>query len=161
MIEPILIVPAALVAITYWYVMSLMAINMRNQFSDEIDTYLGDDENPEELKLYVINAFEDSLDHWLPIKFLYFFFLARKNKDKPALASRLKSMYGEEHVIKAGKLLGKMLAVNLRLSPIQYLTLSLVGINVIFFMVLFHLPGIAFQKLSEKTETAIQRAAHF
>ena len=67
----VIVIPA------YWLLMLNAAINARANYIDEVDAYLGNDENPEELKLLIYHFFDQSLSHFLPsMALLYFLFLS-------------------------------------------------------------------------------------
>lgn len=144
----------------YWVLRINSAIDARQNFVDEVDEYLGNEKHPEELKLLVYHFFEECMDNLLPTKvWLYFVFFSNGRNSKHSL-EKLKEKFGKDEIKEAFKLISKLMSVNVRLSPIQYI---LFGLTVLFFSIvsiLFFLPGKAFDSMKIKTESALYRAIH-
>ncbi len=150
--ESTILIPIFLVIIVpvYWLLRINSAINARSNFSDEVDTYLGDENNPGELKLLVYHFFEECLDNLLPTKaWLYFIFLSNGKSSKHSLVM-LKEKFGVDETEKALKIIYKLMSVNIRLSPVQYILFGLTLLLVSIVSVLFILPGKALDRMVTK-----------
>lgn len=123
------------------------AVKARGSLAQEVDGYLGREDRPEELKLLVYRAFDDSQKHGLPFQIVYYFLFNSKNFDKKsgtALAEFCEK-FGKENTREAIALVERLLVVNVRLSPVTY---SLVGF-------LFVTASIC-RALANSTATSIQ-----
>lgn len=105
------------------------AIELRGIMAEEVDSYLGDESNPDELKLLVYRSFIDCLDHWLPIAFLRYFF-RRRIKGGNSM-DKLERKFGSEKTKEALNLSLKLLFINLKLSPVTYFTCTMLLVVVV------------------------------
>ena len=144
----------------YWLFRVNSAINARNNYSDEVDSYLGDENNPEELKLLIYHFFKECLDSLLPTKAWLYFMLFSNGSDSKHSLVKLKEKFGEDETKKTFKIIYKLMSVNIRLSPIQYILFGLTLLLVSIMAVLFIFPGKALDRMIIKTESALYRAVH-
>lgn len=160
--ESTILIPIFLTLIIplYWFSRINSAIDARGNFVDEVDDYLGDENNPEELKLLVYHFFEECLDNFLPTKAWVYFILFPNGKDSKHSLVMLKEKFGEDKTKKAFKIIYKLMSVSIRLSPVQFILFGLTLLLSSIVSVLFVLPGKAFDRMLLKTESALYRAVH-
>ncbi|MCU7798683.1 MAG: hypothetical protein KZQ70_00720 [gamma proteobacterium symbiont of Lucinoma myriamae] len=122
--------------------------------------YLGDEENPEELKLLVYHMFKECMDDFLPTKIMLYYLFIKNNKDSTHSIRKMKLKFGDEKLNKTTKLIQKMMLVNVVLSPLQVSTYSFVLIFVSVIKSIFSFPSKAFGSTARRTESAWYRAIH-
>jgi len=157
-IIPIII---SLVIPSYWLWRSFAAINARGLLAGEVDSYLGNEENPEELKLLVYYAFKDSMKNFLVFEILYFF-LFNSQKTTVKTFSVLQEQFGKEKFDETIQIVGKLVVTNIKLSPVSYMLFGLIFIFVgVYRILLDSASSLSFvNSLRAQAEKAILTAVH-
>lgn len=113
-------IPLAIIAfIVYYLWRRWVAIEARGKIAPEINRYLADDNNPDDLKDLVYASFTHSLNDLVPL-LASVSFINRLFSKKGSTMSTLVKKHGDKKVKKAFKLIYMTIFVNVQLSPISY-----------------------------------------